>query len=222
MNFKIRNIEKEFSIHENKVNLILIEDTKFYRKTLMDLINFEKDKDAILFYEKSTLIESKKVLDIVPYPFTLDFNKSMLLKKLYKCLDRDVSLLYLEELERLKTQISDFIFRVTDEVDFDFDATNHFDLTKVFESVNLTLSYDEENFVDILVKYMSLINKIENKDVFMLLGIRSLLSNDELHKLYDYASHNKYSIIMVERVLLFEHFTEEDLFVLDSDFCEIF
>ncbi len=222
MKFKLKGIEKDFTLEENKSNLIVIENAHFYRQLASEIIYQNKNEEGIIFHNKSLPENSKNILEIVPYLFNIDPNQNTLLKKIYKYLANNTKSSYPDEVEEIRSKLLSFIFKVSDDINFNLNIEDRFDLTKIFESFNLSLHIEDENTLDVIQTYMDIVNKLEKKTVFLFLGIRSLLEADELKKLYSYAWENKYNIILIERVLFYEAFTDEKLFILDSDLCEIF
>ncbi len=220
MKFKITNINKEFELKENICNLIVLENTITYRNIITELINNPKHSETIIFYENTKIHDTQSIAEFISNIIYIDINKSTILKKIYKSLEKDAKSNYVNDVLKLKQTINDFLFTLSD--DFDTNISDEFHLTKIFESVDLAINYDKFDIIDNICKYMDIVNKLENKSVFIFTGLRMIINQHELIRVYSYANQKKYSIIMLEQVLLFDKLDDEDLFILDSDLCEIY
>ncbi len=222
MKFKIKDISKEFEIKENIKNVIVLESVDKFRKFISSIIDEEFKDNSIFFYEGNDEFKNNKILEYIHDPLSLDFNNTSFLRKVYKYLENNIDNYYKEEVEKLKKDISLFLFNITDNLELEFDINISFNIIKIFEGAQLSIFYENDNIVEKLCKYMDFISQIENKNIFIFNSLRFNLSKEELIKLYEYADILKYSIISVERVLLYDIFSEEELYICDSDFCEIY
>ncbi len=222
MKFRIKNVDKEFNISENSVNLLLIENSIVYRNLIMSFNSYNKDMDLIIFYEGIEILNLNNIVEcILDFDF-IDINRTTILKKFYKKLEKNSNTYYREEVLKLRDAINKFVFDISNDVVLDTITGEEFNLSKIFESVDLSVYYDKDDIVDIICKYMDFINEVENKSIFIFSSFRMMLTKKELDFIYEYANQKKYSIIMLERVLLYDVLHNEDLFILDEDLCEIF
>ncbi len=221
MKFKIKDFSKEFLINEDVQHVVLIEDTIKYRELLSQIKKDDLSDEIIFFYENNKIHTNSSIFEYVDNTLDIDLNTSFM-RKTYRYLESISNEYYKEDIYKFKVALSDFLFTITDDLDLHFDITENFKISKIFESVKLSMFCETDSIVDTLCKYMDFINKIENKNIFIFNSLRFMLSRDELNILYDYANHLKYNIITIERVLLYDIFDNEELYICDSDLCEIY
>ncbi len=222
MKFRLQFIDKEFCIQENKINLIVIENIKTYRNIIKSFVFNDFNDENIFLYEGTEILEAKKYLRYLGNITYLNLNKPNLLKKVYKYLEEKAEKYYVDDLECLKSEVFKFIFKIIDDLDYHIDFEKEFNVSKIFESVQINYGDEENSVVDIICEYMDLINRIEHKNIFIFNDLRSLVDEDELRNIYDYSMENKYNLILLEQFLLYDNFEDESVFVLDYDLCEIY
>ena len=81
---------------------------------------------------------------------------------------------------------------------------------------------DYTSELDRICDYISVVNEITGKDIFIFVNFRDFFKLDELKEFYKFASYKKIFLLMIENKVNDVCDEYEDVFILDEDLCEIY
>lgn len=175
---------------------------------------------------KSVLSEGNKVLRMDKYaeqimqfiPF--DMNKKALLNKISS------------EMQKMATG-SDF-FLETNELlaaweklcmNLEFEMPVNLNFTKInieslIKASGIMLEEDYDSLAAKIIDYMQLVERFEDKKLFVFINMRSFVENEEMQRFIDTVQERKYQVLLLENM---EHelLKGEKRYLIDANLCEI-
>ena len=199
MKLKINGFANEFEFNDDKVNILVIKNTKYFSNIIQKLNNRinEVDCDEIfLLNDNDEELKIQKEMSIITDLFNTEDT----------------------EIFDLILKIRKYIVRQTNELPFDFimnEEVNLLDLLKLFH-----LRIDELEYETILKRIEFLIELNSTLDMFKIIVIPNLkiyLNDNELLELYKYSLYNNVNLLLIEKDFK-EKLNYENVLIIDEDF----
>ena len=202
------------------INELVIESPVFLRSVLRDLSTDEAI--GVRFTDKGKSIDVAKSIDVICNPLDLHFNNrramATLLKLLVKASLSDE--LYMET-NAFKSRVIKYLDQVVDSENFVFEvAADDFAIDNIAKAVNLHIVDDEDDFVDLLTDYMSMMAELAGVKLFVFLNLRTMLTDGELARLIGNINNHQLDIFLIEGHQ-FGMVEGCGRIIVDVDLCEI-
>lgn len=222
MKFTHTELRQSLEWSENDhLNELVIESPLFLRNILRGLSDI--DSAPFHFTDAGKLIDFAKDIDVIYNPLKLDFNNRRAITTLLKLLVKQ-SLsdeLYMETNE-FKSRIIQYLDKVVDAEDFTFEvsADDEFAIDGIARAVNLHIVDDEDNFVDLLTDYMSMMAELVNIKLFIFINLRTVLLDGEMARLIGNINNHQLDIMLIESHQ-YGKIEECNRIIVDADLCEM-
>lgn len=218
------NYQIEF--RENVVNLIVIEDKKVFRKYVGGLysqcMELNDSGRFVLSNEEQEIKLSKKAEIILDF-YSLDINNKKIITKVYNKL-KEISTeedMYVET-GKINSEIVRYVDKIVDISDYPLEFSVDMDIVDLFKMTNVKFLKDYASELDRICDYISVVNEITGKDIFIFVNFRDFFKLDELKEFYKFAAYKKIFLIMIENTVIDICDEFEKVFILDEDLCEIY
>ena len=218
------NYQIEFK--ENIVNLMVIEDKKVFREYIGELYSQCMDLNDsgrfVLSNEEKEIKLSKKVEIILDF-YSLDINNKKIITKVYNKL-KEISTeedMYVET-GKINSEIVRYVDKIVDISDYPLEFSIDIDIVDLFKMANVKFLKDYTSELDRICDYISVVNEITGKDIFIFVNFRDFFELDELEEFYKFITYKKIFLIMIENEINDVCNEFEKVFVLDKDLCEIY
>ena len=200
---------------------LIIENPKFFREVIKDLTISEEAKEVSITEEGKPL-NFDKDLDVVFNPLRLDFNSKRVMATLLKLLVKtSVSEEFYLTTNNLKTKIVKYLSDIVDAEDFEFEiSTDDFTMDSIAKAVSIHIVGDEDDFVELLTDYISMMAELADIKLFVFVNLRLLLSDDDLRHLHHNLDNHQIDVLLLEGVAR-ERFDDVPRWLIDKDMCEI-
>lgn len=215
--------ENPIIFEENKINVLIIENQRFFSRFIIELIQQLNGYDGgFVLSSNYNPLEINKNIDILIDPFTLEFNQKKIINKLYSQL-KDYALdgNYYIDLKVLQSEIFQYIESLTNAIQYPIIYACDIDVTSIFKMVEIKLDSSYETLVEKLMDYCSIIQEFCNISCLVILNLKCYLSDLELEQFYSFISYKKMDILLIENTVREKRFNNEILHIIDSDLCEI-
>ena len=216
----------QIELKENIVDLIVIEDKKVFREYIGELysqcMELNDSGRFVLSNEEKEIKLSKKVEIILDF-YSLDINNKKIITKVYNKL-KEISTeedMYVET-GKINSEIVRYVDKIVDISDYPLEFSIDIDIVDLFKMANVKFLKDYTSELDRICDYISVVNEITGKDIFIFVNFRDFFELEELEEFYKFAAYKKIFLIMLENEVNNVCNEFEKVFVLDKDLCEIY
>ncbi len=212
--------ELEWTETEHLCELV-IENPKFLREVIKDLTISEEEKELSATKDGKPLKFDKDV-DVVFNPLKLDFNSKRAMTTLLKLLVKtSVSEDFYLTTNNLKTKIVKYLSDVIDAGEFEFEvSTDDFTMDSIAKAVSIHIVGDEDDFVELLTDYVSMMADLANIKLFVFVNLRLLLSDEDVERLRHNLDNHQINVLLLEGMAQ-ERLKDVPRWLIDRDLCEI-
>ena len=200
---------------------LIIESPRFLREFLAALARRE-DEEKFSFIRDGKKLSLKDDVDIIFNPLKLEFNNKKALTVLLKMLVKtSLSEDFYESTNRFKTNIIKYLGKLTDVEDYSFEVDSEdFNLDVIAKAINLHIIGDEDDFVELLTDYMSMMTELLDTKLFIFINLRTFLEDNELKRLIHNIDNHEFDILLVESQPENVDYRFEKI-IIDHDLCEL-
>jgi CRISPR-associated protein Csn2 len=215
-------LSSPLKITEEKVNILVIENQKFFLELLTDLNNqVNKIKGNVVLSFDNTPIEISKNLEMITEFIPFELNKRNILSKLLKRADAiSQSESFFMRTKELYSQISEFAQLLADEIEFDIDYLLEYEVSCILKAINFKLRDDYASISEKIIDYMLLVREFENDKCFVLVNFRNYVSNSEIIEFYKTVLYHKLKVLIVS-ASDYPLSSYETKTIIDMDLCQI-
>lgn len=216
------NLERELEWTDTQhLCELVIENPNFLREVIKDLTISEEEKEISVSVGGKALIFDKD-LDIVFNPLKLDFNNKRAMTTLLKLLLKtSLSEDFYLTTNKLKTKIVKYFSEIVDAGDFEFEvSTDDFTIDSVAKAVSIHIVGDEDDFIELLTDYVSMMTELANIKLFVFVNLRSFASDEDMERFHRNLDNHQINTLLLEnssRATL----KRVPRLVVDQDLCEI-
>ena len=212
--------ELEWTETEHLCELV-IENPKFLREVIKDLTISEEEKE-LSATKDGKLLKFDKDVDVVLNPLKLDFNSKRAMTTLLKLLVKtSVSEDFYLTTNNLKTKIVKYLSDVIDAGEFEFEvSTDDFTMDSIAKAVSIHIVGDEDDFVELLTDYVSMMADLANIKLFVFVNLRLLLSDEDVERLRHNLDNHQINVLLLEGMAQ-ERLKDVPRWLIDRDLCEI-
>jgi CRISPR type II-A-associated protein Csn2 len=178
---------------------LVIENPKFLRSVLRDFSEHHLERD-INFVVDGQSVKFESEIETIYNPFALDFNNRRAMAALLKIIlnTSNAEEMYVETVE-MKAKILKYMEGVIDESKLDFEvATSDFLVDALAKAVNVHIVGDEDNFCQLLMDYMVMMRDLVKVKIFCFVGLRSILSKNELSEFIASVYNHQIDVLLIE------------------------
>ncbi len=211
-----------FELEEEKISVLIIENKAYFRRILHDLFLQSSGLEGeCLFFDNDKELKISKSAEIIIDFFHIDINQTKNLTKLYTALKSDYmgGENYGKYLD-LSSNISSFMTELIADFEYDLIYDEQVDLAQFFKAIGLKFSLEEKDFLERLMDYLLLLSKYFQIKIFILVNLKSLLTDDELANFYKFLFYNKIVVLLIESQLKSKN-GDEKVRIIDQDLCII-
>lgn len=200
---------------------LIIESPKFFREIVKDLTISEEEKETSITMDGQVLNFDKDI-DVIFNPLKLDFNSKRAMMTLLKLLVKtSVSEDFYPATSKLKTKIVRYFNTIIDAGDFEFEVSaDDFTMDSIAKAISIHIVGDEDDFVELLTDYVSMMVNLVNIKLFVFVNLRSFVSDDDLKRFKHNLDNHQIDVLLLETM---ERGPLNDVsrLTVDSDLCEI-
>lgn len=216
------NLEKELEWTDIKhVCEFVIENPKFLRELIKDLTISEEEKEISISMDGKSLSFDKD-LDIIFNPLKLDFNNKRAMTTLLKLLVKtSMSEDFYLTTNRIKTKIVKYFSGIIDANNFEFEVVaDDFTIDNVAKAISIHIIDDEDDFVELLTDYVSMMVELSNVKLFVFVNLRCFMNDADLERFKYNLDNHQINTLLLESTARKPIGGIERL-IVDEDMCEL-
>ena len=122
--------------------------------------------------------------------------------------------------QEMKQYLQEYLLQLEQETDYILDLADEIDFASLFKAFGIKYEVLEENFLERLVRYMRIVERLLKKKLFVLVNLRSYLSNQQIDELIKEATYQEIQLLLIETCArdCIEGVTR---YIIDKNGCEI-
>ena len=220
---RLLSTEYNFQIDliENVINVLVIESPTILTNVLSDLWKQYNNGDGqFVLLDKDKKIKFSNKIEYISNIFDLNINNKKILNKLYSELNSISNESCLLEKQLLNIKTIEFLDKIINQTPYPLIYNADFNALDIFKLYDVKLDTISTSLLESIVEYLSVINRICNVNIFVFVGLKTLLNEQELFELYKFVSYEKIHLILIEAFQnkLLEN---EKYLIIDQDACII-
>lgn len=220
-----KDISNPIIIKETKINVLVLENKKFFIDKINELINQINGDygDYFLFDLNDEELSISKNCEILTDLFSLDFDskkiKSAIFNELKNISNSEVFYIKIRELEK---NIRDLILEIMYESDFELELDEDFDVTKLLKIYDISISKSYDSLIEKFITYIDILTDVLKIKVIFCVNLLNLFDEVDRIEIYKYLLLKKKKVVFIENYYESYDLEYEYKYIIDKDICEIF
>lgn len=220
MIFQYKGFNFKIDFENKSIFSLIIENKKLYRKIIEDLINnISTDDGNIILSKNNKLIIPEKEIFVFSDYFNFDVNK-FVLNKYYKELKNLSEDDFFDETVEIKEVSRNYVTKLV-ENEYSIKLEEDLDISQILKAFGVKFQRNEDLLLN-LFEWIKILNELLGYEIFFFINLGNFLSNDELVEFSKFILYNKYKVVFLENFNRNKLFDDDNLIIIDNDFCEIF
>ena len=215
-------IETPINLTNEKPALLIVENPHEYFNFVVQMLKaMQGEMSEFTFWEGQTALSPLKCGEIIQSCFSFDFTDKKIINLLYKKLQSNFQEgEFILQLNKINSLLSIFLQDLCQTVDFaiDFSETTVEDILKTC-SVKPACNYD--GLLEKIICYVNMFIQLKNIKFFVFVGLKDVLSDEDLEELYKHCELQKVSLLLIESGKKRPLLCREQAIIITEDLCEI-
>lgn len=215
-------IQTKIEILPESPMFLIVENPREYFKTVCQLKSAMCGEESeFTFWDGVTQLQPTKIGEMLTDIFSFEFTDRKIISLLYKKLQNN----YLEGefilgLNSINAQVGIFLQSLFQTVDFSLDYSDLM-LEDLLKSCGVKPSKTYSSFLEKLICYINIFIELKNIKFFIFIGLREVLTDEELKQLYYHCDLQKIGLFLVESYKKQYLMPCERAIIITEDLCEI-
>lgn len=204
------------------VNLLVIEDKKYYLRFINDLYNQINFNDtSFVFSEGDNNIDAGKCLNLILDIFALTVNNRKAITKIYSELAAEAQESeYYMKTQELLAKIAEYMAEILPSQKNALTFNEKLDISSIFKLTEVKFVEERDSILEKIIDYMEVMTNYCGIKCFFFVNLKSFFDENQLNLFYKDVIYRKYMVVLLENTCAFYNEMERRV-VLDSDLCEI-
>lgn len=216
-----RGYNLAFSIEENQVIVLSVENPRAYAELLQDIWNQSQGGEGgFILSEKEKVLKISKEVECIFNPFALECNDRKIVTHLYQQMKEQADNFLMEETMQINTEINRFLDTLIFQIPFVLKHNQEFDILNLFKLYEVKFDSDVDTVLERIIEYLRVMSKICGIVLYVFVGLKHYLNPNELNELYQFAFYEKIKLILLESIHLPLNEGEKG-WIIDADLCII-
>lgn len=216
-------LEQPLLFGENEINVLIIENQRLFTSIIQEIFEQIKGNESnIVLSSNGNILDMSKNAELIVDYYNLEFNQKKVLNKLYQSLTSLIteSEEYLKFIE-LSSEMVHFIENIVINALYPVRYVNELEPTAYLKFMDVRLEQEYGTMADKIVDYILIMQEYARIQCFILVNIKSYLSEEEIESFYQFICYNKYNVLLIENQTREKRFDQEVITVIDEDLCQI-
>lgn len=217
---KLVNYSRQLSLRFvcGETFFLVVESVKELRKIVDELLKSVQEENEDWILSEGEEIQKKgSLMEIIFSPWMIDVNNRKiqkgLLKQIIQCIQQGMEI---DRVQHILSETRLLLDRINDELPFGFEYDVE-DISEILKECNIRF-YEERDLVIRLNQYMKICSEILGIRIFVFIGLKNYLTNEEIGILAREAGYLGCFILCMESV---SDGTEKNLILIDKDLCRV-
>ena len=209
-----------FETNKGFVNAIIIENQQLFYRILCDMQNqIEGNEGKTIISKNDKVLPFGKNVEVLSQFIPFDLSKKQLINKVISDLEkRAIQESYAATMEML-AKLNSFLFELSFDLPGDIDFSK-VEIGSILKAVGIHFSEDYCSLGEKIIDYMELVSEYDQKKLFILVNLRSYISDAETQIFMETVIQREYHVVMIDNHG-YTILKGEERYLIDSDCCEI-
>lgn len=209
-------------LNEDKVLTLVIENQHMFYSIISDIqVQLDGNDGEFVLSDNYTPLDTRKNIELISQLIPFSVNQKELLSKLYGYIKKKaVNEELYQATQEILSRISEYLFQLTEDEEGELIITVPEDISGILKAYDLRFNDNDMTLSEKLLEYMINSNVFKAKNLFVIVNLRSYLTNNQTEQLFKSALLKKLQLLCIES---FEHerLSNEDVIIIDKDMCLI-
>ena len=221
MIFSCYEFQKPIETEEGKISTLVIENPVFYRDLISDmLLQSENGSSRFSISKDNETLNFSKKAEIITDVFSLNFGSRTFQTKLNQIVLEEATLLDIN-LKELIDRVNEIGSKIVSALDFDTNYVPVSDLSGIIKLLGFYFDSDALSLPEKIIEYLSFLNRFTEKELFIIVNLKSILTEKEFSEFAKLILYKKINLILVESQNSMFVDSYESIRIIDKDLCEI-
>lgn len=209
-------------LKENKILTLVIENQHVFYSIISDIqTQLDGNSGEFVLSENYTPLDMRKNTELISQLIPFTVNQKDLVTKLYGYIKKKaVNENMYQPTQELIAKISDYLYQLTEDEENELIVTVPEDISGILKAFDLRLDDNDMSLSEKLLEYMISSNEFKAKKLFIVINLRSYLTDNQAEQLFKSVLLKKLQLICIESA---EHkrLGNEEVIIIDNDMCVI-
>ena len=209
-------------LNENKVLTLTIENQRVFYELITDIqAQLDGNNGEFVLSEDFQPQDMRRHTELVSQlvPFTV--NQKELISKLHTMLKKKaIDETMYQPTHEILANISEYLYKLTEEQDMELAITAPEDITGILKAFDVRFDDNGLSLSEKLLEYALTSSELKGKRVFIIVNLRSYLTDNEAEQLFQSMILKKIHLICIESSE-HERLKNEEVIIIDKDMCVI-
>lgn len=198
MMLKVSYFENKISFEDNHLNVIEIENKKYFYRFVNDLYNLDKEiNDNLVFYEENKEINKNNKVKVYIDYFNLELNSKKTIADIQKHISNTISPEEKVSLQKEYSKVINTFKKIVNNIDLSLSIDDEINIETLFKILKLSINNKTE-LLDNLLLLMDIENTFKTDNILIFINLKQYMSKSELIELYKYAIYNNIQIMLID------------------------
>ena len=220
---RLIHTEAGLDIHLDEMvpSIVTLENIERFSEYINELLcQFEGESGGFVLSEREKTLPLSKHSTLVLNPFSISCNEPKILKRVYAELNEEALSVHAELTAEINSYIISYLDQLVGGVHYPLRFELEMDIPGLLKLYGVKLDETDTDLLTRLTDYIKLSHRILGVVLFIFVGIKSYLSNDQLRHLY-HEMQNEKAIFLDFESRYIDKIAEESHTLFDKDWCFI-
>lgn len=216
------NLENQLLLDELRPTLLIVENPHEYYAFVTDLMDeLQGVPSRFSCWEDTERVRGDKVGDVVADLFNFDVVDKKITSLLYKKLTKNYfNGAFVADFNKINSELQLFLQNLCSTVDFALDF-GEISLDDVFKACSVKPLRTYQSYLEKIICYINLLTELKGTYLYAFVGLKDVLSDDDLRLLHNHCRLNKVYLLLIESSKKRPLLAEERAVIITDDLCEI-
>ncbi len=220
MNLTCFELQSPLTVDEGTVATLILENPVFYRNFVADLLlSFRKESDRFILSDEREILDFSKNTEIITDVFNVSFDSRQIVTKVNQTVSEELRLSNIDS-GKIIGDLNEMAAVVASRLEFDAVYNPLCDLDGVLKLFGFSVDTGGLSFLERITGYLDFMQKYCGKRLFILLNLKSTLSDEEYAEFSKLVLYKKLHVLCIENHKRETAFADETIRIIDKDLCE--
>lgn len=219
------SLEKHVEFTEGKINVLVLESQVYFRKFIEEFNNqIIYDEGNFVFSENHKELKLSKNVELILDLFNFNFTNRKITNKIIE----EAKIIALDEDEfqstlQIISELEKYMFSLVDAFDYPISSKEKIEICDVLKIFDLKIEEQDSTWLERVCAYLEVCQRFLGVKIFVLVNLKRYLNTKELIALYKQISYKNIKVLLIEQSIKDNEIIEnENIIIVDNDFCEIY